>query len=142
MAPGELILSAAARRTLCEHAEQGFPHEVVGILVGEPGRVESAVALVNERADSPRNRYHVSALALHRAELAVEASGKRVLGYYHSHPDHPAQYSDFDRDHALPNLSYLIVSVRGGATADLRCWWLREDRTAMDEQRLAFEENP
>ena len=118
------------------HACEGYPHEVVGILAGRGGTVTRAVALINERADSPRNRYEVSGLALYRAQQALEGEGFEVLGYYHSHPDHPARYSDYDRDHALPNLSYVIVSVRGGDVADTLSWRLREDRSAMDEEPL------
>ena len=118
------------------HAAEGFPHEVVGILAGEAGRVTRVHPLINERADSAHNRYKVSGLTLMRAEQALEAEGLTVLGYYHSHPDHPAQYSDFDRDHALPNLSYVIVSVRGGEVADTLSWRLLDDRTAMEPEAL------
>jgi proteasome lid subunit RPN8/RPN11 len=142
VAPRRLTLSRQAALAMSRHAEEGYPHEVVGILVGSGDRVRDVEALVNERADSPANRYHVSALALHRREQAIEARGDSVLGYYHSHPDHPAVYSDFDRDHALPNLSYVILSVLDGVTSDVLCWWLREDRSAMDPQPLSFEDAP
>lgn len=122
------------------HASEGFPHEVVGILAGDPDthRVTAVSALVNERADSAHNRYKVSGLTLMKAERALEADGHTILGYYHSHPDHPARYSDYDRDHALPNLSYVIVSVLGGVVADTRSWRLREDRSAMDEEQVTI----
>lgn len=136
----ELTLSADAERAIRAHAAEGYPHEVVGILAGERegerARVSAAVPLVNEHADSPRNRYVVSGLTLMRAEQKIEAEGGTVLGYYHSHPDHPAVASVTDRDNALPNLSYVIVSVAGGAPAEIRSWVLRDDRSAMDEQPL------
>jgi proteasome lid subunit RPN8/RPN11 len=97
---------------------------------------------VNERADSPANRYQVSALVLFRAEQALEAEGLDVVGYYHSHPDHPSCYSDFDRDHALPAMSYLIVSVVGGRVAGEQSWRLRDDRSAMTEEPIFIEEDP
>lgn len=139
MPPGELTIERGALATLHGHVAEGYPHEVVGILAGHDGRVVRVAALVNERADSPKNRYQVSGLVLMRAEQALEAEGLAILGYYHSHPDHPAQYSDFDRDHALPNLSYVIVSVANGAPVDTRSWRLRDDRSAMDEQPLHLE---
>ena len=49
-----------------------------------------------------------------RAEQALESKGLEIVGYYHSHPDHPSQYSEYDREHALPNMSYLIVSIVDG----------------------------
>ena len=123
---------------LHEHAEEGYPHEVVGILAGnrETGELVKVLPLVNERADSAHNRYKVSGLILMRAEQALEAEGHDILGYYHSHPDHPSQYSDYDRDHALPNMSYVIVSVLNGAVADTASWRLKEDRSAMDSESI------
>ena len=69
-----------------------------------------------------------------RAEQSLEAEGLDILGYYHSHPDHPSMYSDYDRDHALPNLSYVIVSVMDGQAVDTASWRLRDDRSAMDAE--------
>lgn len=123
------------------HAEEGFPHEVVGILGGSEGRVTRVVPLLNERADSAHNRYLVSGLMLGRAEQRLEDEGLSVLGYYHSHPDHPARYSDYDRDHALPNLSYVIVSVLQGRVADTLSWRLAEDRSVMHPETLEIEES-
>ena len=126
------------------HALDGYPHEVVGILAGDraSGVVTSVRPLVNERADSPSNRYHVSALHLMRAEQQVEAEGLEVVGYYHSHPNHPARYSDFDREHALPNMTYVIVSIVRDASgrpavAETCAWRLRDDRSAMDPEILS-----
>jgi molybdopterin synthase sulfur carrier subunit len=122
------------------HVVEGYPYEVVGILAGDraTNTVTHAVPLINERADSPANRYQVSGLILAKTERSLEAEHLAILGYYHSHPDHPAQYSDFDRDHALPNLSYVIVSVLAGVVADTRSWRLRDDRSAMDAEDIAI----
>ncbi|MDP2311832.1 MAG: M67 family metallopeptidase [Pseudomonadota bacterium] len=137
-----LIIREPELAQLHAHACAGYPHEVVGILAGRRADnvVTTVVSLVNERADSPANRYHVSALVLYRAEQSLEAEGLEVVGYYHSHPDHPARYSDFDRDHALPNMSYVITSVVAGRIADTRSWRLRDDRTAMDEEPIRTED--
>jgi proteasome lid subunit RPN8/RPN11 len=137
-------ISKAELDRLHAHAAQGYPHEVVGILAGDPatGQVLRVVPLINERADSPKNRYQVSGLVLMRAEQRLEAEGLGVVGYYHSHPDHPALYSDFDRDHALPNLSYVIVSVQGGTPVDTLSWRLTDDRAAMDAEPLHLVQPP
>jgi len=123
------------------HAVEGYPHEVVGILAGDRAthRVQRVQPLVNERADSPANRYKVGGLVLMDAEQALETEGFEIVGYYHSHPDHPSQYSDFDRDHALPNMSYLITSVRGGEIANTQSWRLLEDRSSMQEEAITIE---
>ena len=127
---------------LHKHAEEGYPHEVVGILAGSrvDGRITRIQPLENERADSPENRYKVSGLVLMRAEARLEEQGLEVVGYYHSHPDHPAQYSDYDRDHALPNMSYLITSVENGRVVQTQSWRLQEDRSRMNLETIVIEE--
>ena len=70
---------------------------------------------------------------------SVEVSGATVgelLGFYHSHPDHPARPSQYDLDHAWPFFSYIIVSVRGGVPEDMTSWRLQEDRSAFDQEDL------
>lgn len=135
-------IDRAELEKMAAHAVEGHPYEVVGLLAGSrsEAHVTRVVALRNERADSPKNRYVVSGLVLMRAEEKLLEEGLEIVGYYHSHPDHPAQYSTFDRDHALPNMDYLILSVSGPAlgadpprVVDLRVWRLLEDRSAMTE---------
>ncbi len=139
-----LTLPSAERARIHAHVVAGYPHEVVGVLAGSAAdhTVVRVVSLVNERADSPANRYSVSSLVIWRATQALEDEGLTVLGYYHSHPDHPARYSDFDRDHSLPNLSYLIVSVVQGVPVDWRSWRLEEDRLSMSEEPIIPKESP
>ena len=129
------------RDRMIAHAERGFPHEVVGILAGRrsSGHVSRVEALENERADSPANRYAVSALVMLRAEQRLEAEGLEIVGYYHSHPDHPARYSDFDREHALPNMAYVIISVLAGRADQVCAWLLAQDRSQMSAIPLAEE---
>ncbi|MEL6343497.1 MAG: M67 family metallopeptidase [Myxococcota bacterium] len=136
-----LTISSAAMALLRAHVENGYPFEVVGILAGarSTGRVSDVVALANERIDDAANRYAVSALALMKAERQVAKRDLDVLGYYHSHPDHPAMFSDTDRDLALPNMSYLIAAVHEGTMVDVMSWRLREDRTTMDRETLLAE---
>ncbi len=141
-----LVLRSGARLRLAAHALRGYPHEVVGLLLGSAARAEvsaevwEARPLENEQEQDPARRFVVSGLRLARAEAAAEAEGFDVLGYYHSHPDHPASWSDEDRDQALPGRSYLIASVSGVVGAPtleaLRCWRLAEDRSEMLEERL------
>lgn len=139
-----LTIFTSELAVLQAHAVAGYPHEVVGILAGNrsAGAVSHVAALCNERADSPGNRYAVSALTLARAEQQLEADGLEIVGYYHSHPDHPSLYSDFDREHALPNMAYVIVSVRGGQIASTQSWRLRDDRSVMDEEPVRVSPSP
>ncbi len=84
--------------------------------------------LVNRRDDSPRNRFAVTADDVRDAEKAASQHGLEVIGWYHSHPDHPARPSDFDREHAWPWYSYVIVSVMAGKPADMTSWRLNDAR--------------
>lgn len=134
-----LLIPSTLRAEIEAHAEEGYPHEVVGILAGNStlNTVQVLRSLVNERGDT-NNRYQVSALALYRATQALESEGWDILGYYHSHPDHPSQYSDYDREHALPNLSYVIVSIQDGTADTMQSWRLSEDRASMIEETIEF----
>lgn len=130
-----LRLEAEPLERMHAHAREGYPHEVVGILAGPPpgGTVARAVPLHNEREVDAARRFTVSGLTLARAEARLEAEGLEVLGYYHSHPDHPASWSDSDRDAALPDRSYVIVAVEGPepCVTDTRAWRLAPDRSEM-----------
>lgn len=137
-----LTLSIEAKQAMHAHVRAGYPHEVVGILAGSDAyTVDRVQTLANERTDRPENRYLVSGLALYRASERLEAQGLTVVGYYHSHPDHTAQYSEYDRDHALPNLTYIIVSVNANTVVSTLAWRLRDDRSAMDEQPIIDQES-
>ena len=124
---------------LIEHAQLGYPHEVVGILAGNQDTQQISVVhpLINEKGTT-NNRYQVSALKLMRSEQALEKQGHTILGYYHSHPDHSAKYSEYDREHALPNMSYLIISVQKGVFSHMQSWRLKEDRSAMNLETLTI----
>ena len=143
-----LTMPAAELSRLHEHAAAGYPHEVVGILAGSrsAARIRRVVPLYNERTTDAGRRYQVSALTIMKAEMALEREGLEVVGYYHSHPDHPAMYSDTDRDLALPNMSYLITAVHrsdtGPQIVDTRVWRLREDRSEMDLEALIVGDPP
>jgi len=144
------------------HARRTYPEECCGVLMGnawrtfsdadsgedagamtdEGGRVIRAMALENEREDSRHNRYIITPESVLKAHREARELGLDILGYYHSHPDHPAIPSEFDREHAWPGMSYLITSVEKGAIADTRSWRLTYDRTRFDEESLELEMEP
>jgi proteasome lid subunit RPN8/RPN11 len=76
------------------------------------------------------------------AEKQAGELGGELLGFYHSHPDHPARPSQFDLDHAWPNFAYVIVSVASGSARDMTVWYLKEDRSIFEEGELHGDENP
>jgi proteasome lid subunit RPN8/RPN11 len=118
------------------HGEETFPHECCGALVGGADRVTHAVPLPNTTEEGPRRRFLVRPSDYRAAEQQASALGGELLGFYHSHPDHPARPSQFDLDHAWPNFAYVIVSVMSGAARDMTVWYLKEDRSSFDEGSL------
>lgn len=117
-----------------QHLEAGYPDEACGVLLGSNGTVTEVVPAGNERTDSARNRYLIDPLAYMKIERGADKRGLQVIGIYHSHPDVAARPSQFDIDHAWPNLSYLIVSVCKGKAVETFSWLLREDRSQFDQE--------
>jgi proteasome lid subunit RPN8/RPN11 len=100
------------------------------------------VALPNTTEEGPRRRFLVRPSDYRLAERRAGEAGGELLGFYHSHPDHPARPSQFDLDHAWPTFAYVIVSVASGTSGDLTVWWLRDDRSTFEEGELNGDENP
>jgi proteasome lid subunit RPN8/RPN11 len=125
------------------HGVESYPHECCGALLGrdaddagQPREILDVFPLTNQRDDSPQNRFSVSTRDVIAAERAAEGQGLGVVGWYHSHPDHPARPSEYDREHAWPWYSYIILSVQKRVPMDMRSWRLSDDRTKYDEQQL------
>jgi proteasome lid subunit RPN8/RPN11 len=112
-----------------------YPEECCGALLGPvPGDADETLSLDNVTTSVRERRYLVSPEAYRQAEAHADRTGRRLLGFYHSHPDHPAEPSAFDLEQAWPNLSYVIVSVRHGRADGVRSWRLRADRSRFDEE--------
>jgi len=118
------------------HGRETYPHECCGAMLGRDGHVSATVPLPNTTEEGPRRRFLVRPTDYRDAERAASAKGLDLLGFYHSHPDHPARPSQYDLDHAWPSFSYVIVSVMSGEPVDLRSWKLKEDRSAFDEEPI------
>jgi cysteine synthase B len=132
-----VLVTPAALAAIRAHGAGAYPEECCGALVGPSlDRVTDAVPLSNEQDANRARRFLIGPAEYRTAEALADARGQVLIGFYHSHPDHPARPSGFDLEHAWPNLVYPIVSVRDGAAADLRAWQLRPDRTTFDELAL------
>lgn len=86
-----------------------------------------------------RNRFLIRPEELMRGERYAEAKGLDVVGFYHSHPDHPAVPSEYDLEHAWPLYSYIVVSVSAGAAQDLRSWEMEPDRSRFNEEKISVD---
>jgi len=136
-----IVIRRRDLETIGRHAAASYPEECCGFLIGQENGVETTVvarvlSAGNERADSRHNRYLIHPETVLAAHKEARALGLDVMGYYHSHPDHPARPSEFDREHAWPGLSYVIVSVEQGQVAETRSWRLSEDRERFDEETI------
>jgi proteasome lid subunit RPN8/RPN11 len=122
------------------HGVETYPHECCGAILGRDGEAAREVLdlmpLANHRDDSPRNRFEVTPEDVRLAEKTARAQNLDLIGWYHSHPDHPARPSEYDRDHAWPWYSYIIISVQSGQPRDMNSWRLRDDRSAYDPEAI------
>jgi proteasome lid subunit RPN8/RPN11 len=128
-----LRLSEGTISEIRREGERAYPAECCGVLAGRPGQIKEVLHFIpamNRRTDDP-HRYLISPRDLQRAELDVRSTGLEVLGFYHSHPDHPAVPSAYDAEHAWPWYSYIIVRVDRGRAAEVSSWQLADDRSAM-----------
>jgi proteasome lid subunit RPN8/RPN11 len=140
-----LKMSTEIADKIRQHGAESYPNECCGALLGRDATQEVATTagsvqppareilalfpLVNRRDDSPRNRFSVTAEDVRDAEKAAQEKKQDVVGWYHSHPDHPAKPSQYDREHAWPWYSYIIVSVANGKPTEMTSWRLSDDRS-------------
>jgi proteasome lid subunit RPN8/RPN11 len=139
-----LELGADLAQVIGEEGEKAYPNECCGFVLGtlraDGGRrAEALIPVDNARETEERyHRFKIEAEDFMKAEKTAHARNLEIIGFYHSHPDHPARPSDYDREQALPCYSYLIVSVEGGRAGALTSWKLAEDRTAFTEEEIIW----
>lgn len=143
------------------HLQAGYPHEACGILVGDidfasgqPDKTVRDVVLVENAWDedagtalsghtgqneSQHNRYLISPEDIARADRDAGKRGWDIIGFFHSHPDHPSRPSETDREWAWPVISFVITSVRDGKATTTQSWVLRDDREAFDEEEIRLD---
>lgn len=102
------------------HGAEGYPNEICGLMVGPPGdgTVTGAKRARNTIVERARDRYEIDPRDQIRIQREADAEGLDIVGYYHTHPDHPAQASRFDTERAWAGYVYLIVSVQDGKPVD------------------------
>ncbi|HEY0702626.1 MAG TPA: M67 family metallopeptidase [Candidatus Acidoferrales bacterium] len=128
------------------HGMETYPHECCGAILGsdENGSrtVLALLPLANRRDDSPRNRFEVTPEDVKLAEQNAKEKNLELIGWYHSHPNAPARPSEFDREHAWPWYSYIIVSVKAGMPQEMTSWRLQDDRAAYDPEVIESPKGP
>jgi proteasome lid subunit RPN8/RPN11 len=129
------------------HARSGYPHEVCGVLIGVSRegavRVARAVPVSNRETERPAVRYQIAPEDLIAVQRSAREEGLDIVGYFHSHPDHPARPSETDRRIAAEGLSdgvvHVVVGVAGGHDTVATAWVFRDASQSFDEEPLEIE---
>ena len=134
-------LSAALQQRIFQQMEATFPNEGGGFLLGTKQGDDTLIADVIQvenvfETEEQYHRYAMTPQNWMKMEDEADARGLTLVGYYHSHPNHVAIPSEFDRDHALPNFVYIITSVMQGSAVEMLVWELTHDRSRFDARTL------
>jgi proteasome lid subunit RPN8/RPN11 len=127
------------------HARDGYPFEVCGVLLGRAGerQVQRIARVANREQESPRVRYAIAPEDQLRVQREARGQGLEIVGYYHSHPDHPARPSEVDRRIAAEGLSdgviHVVVGVAGGTEATPTAWVFRDGPQAFEPEPLEID---
>jgi proteasome lid subunit RPN8/RPN11 len=138
-----IAISPKLLEEIRSHGRETYPEECCGGLLGrrgEPARVSHVERIDNVRDAERGRRYEVSAKDYLRLERLAGEQGVELLGFYHSHPDHPAVPSAYDREHAFPFFHYLVCAVASGLPGEVTAWVLSEDRGEFDPEPVVEEE--
>lgn len=133
-----VVLPPEQAAQIQEHARETYPEECCGVLIGRPGprpAVCSAHPAENCHAERTCDRYEVEPREILRLDRVAESQGEEILGFYHSHPDHPPRPSPTDVEYAWPSYVYLIVAVTKQGHTEMKAW-------SYDERLHHFRECP
>jgi proteasome lid subunit RPN8/RPN11 len=131
-------LTAEALQTIRDHGAETFPYECCGALIEVDGVVVESFKMENTTAGGAARRFRIGPDGYRLADKRARERGGALVGFYHSHPNEPARPSAYDLEHAWPNLTYVIISVRAGTPSDITVWHLRDDRSGFDEGELKW----
>lgn len=137
-----ILLASHLQDDVSDHSEAEYPNECCGLLVGHFSQnglktvVEIRRILNAREREAKHHRFLIPPEEFLLAERQAAEKGLDVVGFYHSHPDHPAVPSQYDLEHAWPAFSYIVVAVRDGRAREVRSWELQPDRTAFSEEQI------
>lgn len=140
-------LTSEQLKEIAEHGERDYPHECCGLLLGSfsSGGIKTIARIYpisNAREEqAKRNRFLITPQELMKGEQFAGQNGMDVVGFYHSHPDHPAVPSGYDLEHAWPVYSYIVIAVGEGRAGDLRSWEMEPDRSQFTEEEISCDAN-
>ena len=123
-----------------QHAESDYPYECCGFILGKFDKNESFgieyLSASNTKEENKERRFLIDPMEYQKAEDKADKKDLSVISIVHSHPDHPDKPSDFDKDHAWPGFSYIIISVQKGKSTSYRSWQLNSNRKYFIEENI------
>jgi proteasome lid subunit RPN8/RPN11 len=136
-----LVLSDKIARQIEAEGSAAFPNECCGMLIGSESDASRVVERIEPAdnafvSDEQYHRFSIPPLQQMKAERAAQKEGKILIGFYHSHPDHPARPSEYDREHAWETFSYVIVEIRTGQPREMTSWMLDEKTRTFAQQEI------
>ena len=142
-----IILTPQQHRQIEEEGSKAYPNECCGIMfgrdVGGKRLVDRLMPVPNDfETGEQYHRFSISPKLLMQAEQNASENGDLVLGFYHSHPDHPARPSEYDRQYGWPFYSYIIVAIEKRVPAELTSWVLNETTEQFEQQLVQKESKP
>jgi len=135
-----IYISKEIKNLISTEGEKAYPNECCGVIYGRYDDCKKAVSIepiINSSENAEQyHRFLITPEALLKAELKARERKLDIIGFYHSHPDHPAAPSEYDKEHALPFYSYGIVSVIKGRAEDFTSWELSDDRENFNSEEV------
>jgi proteasome lid subunit RPN8/RPN11 len=142
----KITLSPSSLSAMEAHAVSTYPEECCGLLLGafENGQKSKKIQEPKPMSNvfEKKERYHrftIDPKDFMKAETDAESRGLEIVGIYHSHPNAPAKPSEFDRAHAWPSLSYLVMEVRDKKVMETKSWILKDDRSEFVPEEIVME---
>ncbi|HYS53815.1 MAG TPA: M67 family metallopeptidase [Thermoanaerobaculia bacterium] len=127
-----MILPKEIAESIARFARESYPYECCGALLGTNASVTQVLAIANSSDEPKERRFRIRPQDFQHAERLATQEQLELLGFYHSHPDHPARPSAYDLEHAWPNLIYVILSIDSQQTGELTAWLLSDDRSRFE----------
>ena len=136
-----IVLDQQMLEQMHSHAISTYPEECCGLILGKFDGFTKKVQRVKKMKNSfePRERYHrytIDPKEFLQAEKEADSFGEEIVGIYHSHPNAPPKPSEFDRNHAWPNLSYIVIEIREQKPLNTFGWILSEDRSEFVQEQI------
>jgi proteasome lid subunit RPN8/RPN11 len=143
----QIVLNQQTLQAIYSHVAEGYPEECCGLLIGliegETKTVINARRMKNVFEKSEKfHRYTIDPVEYMNVENEIESDGKEIVGIYHSHPNAPPKPSLFDKQHAWPTLSYVVVEVRDSKPVKTLSWVLKDDRSEFIQEEFRVSDQP